>query len=471
MVKAHIPKAPQGGKDTTTTKKKTSSKKKSIEAGAWPCKMAGCSKVFAREADLKRHQRTTKLHTAPGFQCPQCDATFTRTDALRRHQKSRHNGVVIETQDASRSNQEPAEGEAGPSGSQSSSRSGSPAGSNDDRASDESNSSPVASTSNLASGPSSYYRPHTMHIGYPPRPPPMMIDPNYPPPVAIPTSAARLQHPGWHPPPAGWASDGTPLPPGPVYSMSPYYPQPSPYYRHHVMPSMPHPMHPSMYPEYVTHHYPPPMHSGGPMPYGIPHPPLSAVTGVAPPPPQSDGGSSTRSSPSRTDEGGPEEDTTNHPTSGDAFATSQSNGLVQKDVVDATPSESSTDNMNQTAANILEATVKALLQKGAEQVSNPPADGSLQRLSHQEATSMLEASMKTAKGIEQEPQPPEPDSSNSVGDGGLGDQDAEGEADTDTIPNEGVSVSMAALPLQTNVIWASTSINPEANVIPTPAAS
>jgi len=63
------------------------------------CKINSCNKQFAREADLKRHQRTTKSHSLPGFKCPQCDAAFTRTDALRRHQKSRHNGVVIEPEE------------------------------------------------------------------------------------------------------------------------------------------------------------------------------------------------------------------------------------------------------------------------------------------------------------------------------------------------------------------------------------
>ncbi|KAH9923186.1 uncharacterized protein BXZ73DRAFT_51124, partial [Epithele typhae] len=35
--------------------------------GSWPCKMDGCKKVFAREADLKRHQRTTKTHSIPSL--------------------------------------------------------------------------------------------------------------------------------------------------------------------------------------------------------------------------------------------------------------------------------------------------------------------------------------------------------------------------------------------------------------------
>ncbi|KIK98948.1 hypothetical protein PAXRUDRAFT_133102, partial [Paxillus rubicundulus Ve08.2h10] len=36
-------------------------------SGVWPCKINGCNKQFAREADLKRHQRTTKLHSIPGL--------------------------------------------------------------------------------------------------------------------------------------------------------------------------------------------------------------------------------------------------------------------------------------------------------------------------------------------------------------------------------------------------------------------
>lgn len=76
-------------KNASSPKRKTGQRKRH-NTGVWPCKINGCNKEFAREADLKRHQRTTKVHSQPGFMCPQCEATFTRTDALKRHQKSRH---------------------------------------------------------------------------------------------------------------------------------------------------------------------------------------------------------------------------------------------------------------------------------------------------------------------------------------------------------------------------------------------
>ncbi|KAJ3832982.1 hypothetical protein F5878DRAFT_429724 [Lentinula raphanica] len=85
-----------GKKETSTTRKKAAAKAKNAQNGVWPCDMNGCNKQFAREADLKRHQRTTKLHSVGGFACPQCEANFTRTDALRRHQKSRHNGALFD---------------------------------------------------------------------------------------------------------------------------------------------------------------------------------------------------------------------------------------------------------------------------------------------------------------------------------------------------------------------------------------
>lgn len=55
----------------------------------WPCEINGCGKQFVREADLRRHQRTTKVHANPNFVCDECGASFTRTDALKRHEKSK----------------------------------------------------------------------------------------------------------------------------------------------------------------------------------------------------------------------------------------------------------------------------------------------------------------------------------------------------------------------------------------------
>ncbi|KAJ4471785.1 hypothetical protein C8J55DRAFT_153014 [Lentinula edodes] len=99
-------------KETTTTKKKAAAKAKNQSNGVWPCEMNGCNKQFAREADLKRHQRTTKLHSIAGFACPQCEANFTRTDALRRHQKSRHNGSVCDPMETEDSGEHPPNGGA-----------------------------------------------------------------------------------------------------------------------------------------------------------------------------------------------------------------------------------------------------------------------------------------------------------------------------------------------------------------------
>ncbi|KAF9447535.1 hypothetical protein P691DRAFT_109548 [Macrolepiota fuliginosa MF-IS2] len=79
--------------EVATSRRRTAGKSEAYVAPLWPCKINGCGKKFVREADLKRHQRTTKTHSMPSFTCQECDASFTRTDALRRHQKSRHHVV------------------------------------------------------------------------------------------------------------------------------------------------------------------------------------------------------------------------------------------------------------------------------------------------------------------------------------------------------------------------------------------
>ncbi|KAF5345193.1 hypothetical protein D9758_009713 [Tetrapyrgos nigripes] len=161
MVRASSADESPGKKESTLSKKKAVEKKKTSVAGVWPCKMNGCNKQFAREADLKRHQRTTKVHSMPGFACPQCDATFTRTDALRRHQKSRHNGVIIEPMD-----QDKKESEEGQS-----SRSSSEAPSPSKKGKAPAKISALAQTvqgkpgaSGPATGHTSYYRQHTANM-------------------------------------------------------------------------------------------------------------------------------------------------------------------------------------------------------------------------------------------------------------------------------------------------------------------
>ncbi|TFL06309.1 hypothetical protein BDV98DRAFT_145987 [Pterulicium gracile] len=172
-------------------KKKAASKKRSSNSSIWPCKMNGCNKQFAREADLKRHQRTTKSHSTPGFQCPQCEATFTRTDALRRHQKSRHNGVIVDLpeQDQVDSVQD------------SQSRSASPGRET------------ASGAMPNAPGPSGYYRPHTGNPHHFPPPPP--VDGSPFPSVGHPTSSTRH----WPPPPP-WATPAEP--PQPSMGIMPY---------------------------------------------------------------------------------------------------------------------------------------------------------------------------------------------------------------------------------------------------------
>ncbi len=168
-------------------------------------------------------------------------ATTRQTDALRRHQKSRHNGVVIEPIEHEKDKDS---GDGASSGSRSPSPAESPARSQG-QAEGSVKGSPSAGPSSSAGGSSgrasSYYRPHTMqdgyYPGYPPRPPPpgVMMDPHYPPPpIGIPTSATRGS---WHPaavPPPWPGPDGQPLPPPGMYIPASYYP--SPYYRHLGMP-------------------------------------------------------------------------------------------------------------------------------------------------------------------------------------------------------------------------------------------
>ncbi|KAG2141021.1 hypothetical protein DEU56DRAFT_796702 [Suillus clintonianus] len=212
-------------------KRKSTQKKKVTETGVWPCKIDGCNKQFAREADLKRHQRTTKLHSVPGFACPQCDATFTRTDALRRHQKSRHNGVIIEPTDVEKKKDST---EPRASGSQSHSRSPSPSSKGNENPAD--GAPPPLGALGGPQGPHSYYRQHTMPAGaYMPPPLGVIVEGQYPPSVGPPTSSARLHQATW--PPGAWISDGSQPPPMPPMGY------PHPYYSYYR--GIPHPPPPS----------------------------------------------------------------------------------------------------------------------------------------------------------------------------------------------------------------------------------
>ncbi|OSX66816.1 hypothetical protein POSPLADRAFT_1128660 [Postia placenta MAD-698-R-SB12] len=239
MVRAHTKQTPD---DKEKSHKKKSSSKKKSETGQWPCKINGCNKVFAREADLKRHQRTTKLHSMPGF----------------------HNGVIIPPVEQDNvKNGDDGDGES--SGSKS------PSPDSPKRSGGEASSSKSVSRSTqpVSSGSGNYYRQHTMTT-YPPRPG-MIMEQHYPPSIGPPTSAARLHQATWHHPPP-WPEG--PPPPG-MYPMGPPVPgyYHSPYYR----------TPPGMIPYPPPHHYPPPVHMSpefahhshmvNGMPYPQPYPP------------------------------------------------------------------------------------------------------------------------------------------------------------------------------------------------------
>ncbi|KAI9569425.1 hypothetical protein HD554DRAFT_521526 [Boletus coccyginus] len=150
--------------------------------------------------------------------------TTFQTDALRRHQKSRHNGVVVEPTDGVDRRRSIGNEDPHSSGSRSKSRSRTPS-------SKETPTAPPLPPSAVPPGPQSYYRQHTF-TGVMVPPPGMMVDGHYPPAVGLPTSATRL-HQGWQPPPP-WGGDGSQPPPPhmihPGYP-HPYYNAPPQYYR------------------------------------------------------------------------------------------------------------------------------------------------------------------------------------------------------------------------------------------------
>ncbi|KAL5494881.1 hypothetical protein ACEPAI_343 [Sanghuangporus weigelae] len=71
-----------------------------ISGMIWICKLNNCNKK--NDSDLMYEvpmlEATAEiLISKPSSCCPQCDSTFTRTDALKRHQRSRHNSGQIDT--------------------------------------------------------------------------------------------------------------------------------------------------------------------------------------------------------------------------------------------------------------------------------------------------------------------------------------------------------------------------------------
>ncbi|KAG6841572.1 hypothetical protein C0991_009607 [Blastosporella zonata] len=162
---------PSDDKKETTAKKRSAPRKKTVVTGVWPCKINGCNKQFAREADLKRHQRTTKLHSMP---TPVRSAMRIlqgqmRSEDTRSHgELNQYSGVEVDNDaDDDRS-----------SGSQSKSRSATPSSKGKETAHPHPQPAPYPTPTATRSGPSSYYRQHTLTTGpYVPRQ--YIMDPNY----------------------------------------------------------------------------------------------------------------------------------------------------------------------------------------------------------------------------------------------------------------------------------------------------
>ncbi|TFY76943.1 hypothetical protein EWM64_g7068 [Hericium alpestre] len=225
----------------------------------------GCHALYSRnlfDEPEEKKETQKKKSTTPKKKVE------TGTDALRRHQKSRHNGIIIEPsdQDAMKGPQQPPGQQEPPSagGSKSRSRSGTPGSKG--KAVSARPTPPAAmaqpTTAGPAQGPPGYYRQHGLNNDFmvfvPPRTPQgVLVDPNYAA-MGLPTSAARMAPPSWPPPP--WASEGHPMAPyPPIPGAPPGYFQ---YYRPGMLP-------PHINPELMGHlpnGAPPPPPSGQPTP-------------------------------------------------------------------------------------------------------------------------------------------------------------------------------------------------------------
>ena len=57
-----------------------------IHMKLWKCRIGGCNKTFHRKGDAVRHLQTTARHNGKAVVC-NCGASFSRHDALKRHQR------------------------------------------------------------------------------------------------------------------------------------------------------------------------------------------------------------------------------------------------------------------------------------------------------------------------------------------------------------------------------------------------
>ncbi|KAF8479095.1 hypothetical protein DFH94DRAFT_39896 [Russula ochroleuca] len=64
-----------------------------IHMKLWKCRIGGCNKTFHRKGDAVRHLQTTARHNGKAVVC-NCGASFSRHDALKRHQRLCNGDVV-----------------------------------------------------------------------------------------------------------------------------------------------------------------------------------------------------------------------------------------------------------------------------------------------------------------------------------------------------------------------------------------
>ncbi|KAL5535864.1 hypothetical protein ACEPAF_3958 [Sanghuangporus sanghuang] len=100
MVRAHAKHLETKAANKNLRSSSDTATQQQISGMIWVCKLNNCSKK--NDSDLMYgvfmlEETVEILIPESSSCCPQCDSTFTRTDALKRHQRSRHNSGQIDT--------------------------------------------------------------------------------------------------------------------------------------------------------------------------------------------------------------------------------------------------------------------------------------------------------------------------------------------------------------------------------------